>query len=352
MCTTRSDSLRGPRGRAWGSLPRGRSPRLENKISGHNRVGHRERGLGESVTFGVNRLGILQSDAAGGRRGSDWRPPPPTSWGWEKARPRPRLGWARHPCGRGVGDAADRGTRAEPRDRKRKFACLSHPPQAGGADRWRSRARATLRPQQPIFSCRPLFPGGGPGAPPLCPARGWTCADWGPGRSPRDARRGLAVLGAGGRPLSLHLSRPPSIRLGFPLRAYGASAVCSLRTGGALEPPAERSDPPFPALFPAAAAPDPIGLCARQRCFRNRLWGASLVGSRVFPSSTRRLPSVTRRRLCPRGGGNPRSVRQQKSGVYRDHGGPAVRTVSVTAMRSLDRRLCSTSLARPARTKL
>lgn len=100
---------------------------------------------------------------------------------------------------------------------------------------------------------------GGQGALPLCPARSWTRADWGPGRSPRDARLRLAVPGAGGRPLSLHLSRPPSIWLGFPLRAYCACAVCSRRTGGAPEPPPERSDPPFPVLFLAAAAPDRIG---------------------------------------------------------------------------------------------
>lgn len=153
-------------------------------------------------------------------------------------------------------------------------------------------------------------------------------ADWGgPGRSPRDTRLGRAAVGAGCTPGStracppaLHLARLSSARLlcacggptvrtrGDPLCARGGPIARRGRSGA---PGPQRPRPslsrPAP-LFPRAGAQGHIRLCACKLCFSNRLWGASLVGNRVF---SLRLPSVTCRRLFLRGAGSPRFVCQQ-----------------------------------------
>lgn len=147
VCTTRGDSLSGPQGGEWGSPREGLKLsaqqwyRIENKIArqvGDNPVGHGKGwgvGLDESVTSWGNRLGtpaklkILGSDAAGRSRGPDLRPPHthPGGEGCSRA-PRPRLRVGEAPLQGGMWDADDGGTQAEPRDRKRKFACLSCSP--------------------------------------------------------------------------------------------------------------------------------------------------------------------------------------------------------------------------------
>lgn len=99
MCATRGDSAPGPQGGEWGSPGEGlelyaRRPHgIEHEITVHSRhglAGHEPgRGLGESVTFGGNRMGtparcrILGSHAAGGQRRADWRPP---GWGGGESR--------------------------------------------------------------------------------------------------------------------------------------------------------------------------------------------------------------------------------------------------------------------------
>ena len=76
---------------------------------------------------------------------------------------------------------------------------------------------------------------------------------------------------------------------GFPLCAYCARTQSSLRAqGGALESSLLPlySGSCFLLFFLGAAAQDQIRFCTCKPCFRNRLWGASLVGKRVFPCST------------------------------------------------------------------
>lgn len=169
----------------------------------------------------------------------------------------------------------------------------------------------------PSFPAGPLLQRqaweGGQGGQPLCPALRWAPPTGaGRGAAREDTRLGRAAVGAGGTPVPRRLSRQPSIWRGCPLHAYCAHAGGPPRAGGAPEPrapPRPRPSLPGPRpLFPRAGAPGHIRLCACKLCFRNRRWGASLVGNRVFSLP---LPSVTCRRLFLRGAGSPRFVCQQ-----------------------------------------
>lgn len=138
-------------------------------------------------------------------------------------------------------------------------------------------------------------------------------ARWrGAGAQSAGDRAGAGSSRRGRHPLSLHLSRPPSIWLGFLLRAYCARRVPTAHRGrsGAAARPAPIL-PSRPRLFLGMAAPGQTWLWTCKLCFRNRLWGASLVGNRVFPCCTQPLSSVTCRRPFPRGAGSPSFVRQQ-----------------------------------------
>jgi hypothetical protein len=86
--------------------------------------------------------------------------------------------------------------------------------------------------------------------------------------------------GAHGVPFPLRLSRPPGVGPGFPLRA--SCAHCAfLRTGGAVGPaPLDQTTVPRVRAWTATRT-----RCAYKGSFRNRFWGAALVGSRGFPDS-------------------------------------------------------------------
>lgn len=210
-----------------------------NKIAGHaghNLVGHRETGLRIwGYWLGTPaRLSIFGLDAAGRRRVLDSRAPS----GEGKGKPRvPGLTVGEAPLWAGMEDANNPGTHAESRDRKRKFACVSHSPSACG-----------IAPKEPIFfSAIPFFFSGGrrgrrvQGKQQLCPP----CVRLDVRRLGAGAPHTGDPAGAGGSRLlrhllSLHLSRPPSISPGFLLCTYCARAACSRHTGGAVEPPPQR----------------------------------------------------------------------------------------------------------------
>lgn len=171
------------------------------------------------------------------------------------------------------------------------LACLSSCPSAPGckSKELPRLGRGRLGAQeQPIFSCGPPFAEAGVGGRTAVLSRGpLGSADWGgPGRSPRDTRLGRAAVGVSRTPVPRRLSSPPSIWRDFLLRAYCAHAGCPLRAGGRSAAPAPGAATlprrPLP-LFPRAGAPGQIRLCACKLCFRNRFWGTSLFGNRVFP---------------------------------------------------------------------
>lgn len=238
MCTTRSDSLPEPQGGEWGSLREGpeslaqHSHRIENKIvghAGHKPVGHGKRGLVESVTFGGNRLGKPR-EAEGPRigrcagikgRGEG-----------ERRAPCPRLRVGEAPAWAGLGDAADRGTQGEPKNRKRKFACLSLSLSIG---QWGRSCPPRCPETAHLFLPFPFSGGrrgrGGQGRLRLCPARRWTCADWGPGRSPRETGLGRAALAPAAAPFGS--SFPPALYLArlSPARLLCARGVLTAHRG-------------------------------------------------------------------------------------------------------------------------
>lgn len=161
-----------------------------------------------------------------------------------KRAPRPRLRVGEAPMWLGMGDAADRGTQAEPRLRSKKKVCLFvslillRPVGQIAAALGRRRPGA---PKRPIFSCRLRFPEGGVGG------EGWegaalSCA-------PLDVRRlGSRAQPAGDPPgaggagrsapaaaLSLRLSRRPAFGWALPCAPTVRARRAHLRTGGALE---------------------------------------------------------------------------------------------------------------------
>lgn len=132
------------------------------------------------------------------------------------------------------------------------------------------------------------------------------CIRGGPGRSPRETflggrREGLGQPAAARSvAFPLHLSRPPSIWPGFPLRAYCARTAPSARRGRS-GPRVPRLGSSFPAPLlsvPGTVTPGQYKLCTYELCFRNRLRGLSLAGSRgfpqyySFPSRDHMLPSL------------------------------------------------------------
>lgn len=87
MCTTRSDSLPGPQEDEWGSLREGPESLAQQW---HDPVGHGERELRESVTFGGNRWGPPQGLGSSDRTlraGIEDRIPDPLGGAEGKARP-------------------------------------------------------------------------------------------------------------------------------------------------------------------------------------------------------------------------------------------------------------------------
>lgn len=158
------------------------------------------------------------------------------------------------------------------------------------------------------------------------------------GDPPGAGGAGRRALGAGRSPFASSFP-PPCFRLGSSLRAYCARAASSLAHRGRSGAPPGRLGSWAPSAFPRDAAPGQTWLCTCKLCFRNRPWGASLVGGRVFPSSARPQPSVTCRRLCPAvAGARALWLSCTAVSIYRCHCHPAVGRVSVTAMRSEDRR--------------
>lgn len=109
----------------------------------------------------------------------------------------------------------------------------------------------------------------------------------GPGAACGDPA-GRAALLAGGVPFLLHLSRQTSLWRGFPLCAYCARArraPCAHRGRPGASAPAARTllslaFRPFSEGRPSEGRP---GCVTCKPCFRNRLWGAPVVGNRVFP---------------------------------------------------------------------
>lgn len=160
-------------------------------------------------------------------------------------------------------DAADRGTQTEPRDRKRKFACLSlssslglrgkskEVPHSGAGD---------LEPQNnPFFPAVPLFRRD------TWEERVGKTADLSPAPFRQLGRAGAlpardpavqAALGACGIPFRLHLSRPPSIWQGFLLRAYCARGVLTAHGGrSGARVPAAPTLPSQPLFLGASGRP-------------------------------------------------------------------------------------------------
>lgn len=138
----------------------------------------------------------------------------------------------------------------------------------------------------------------------------------------RGAARGTPAM-AGDTPAPRRLSSLPSVRRGFPLRAYCAHAGCPLRAGGrsAARALGAATLPrrPLP-LFPGA--PGRIRLC-----FRNRFWGASLVAASPCSRSHAAASSSSvpgARVLC---------VSSKAVSIYRRRCRPAMCKVSITAMR-------------------
>lgn len=105
---------------------------------------------------------------------------------------------------------------------------LSHSPSACGT-----------APKQPIFSCCPFFfrreawEASAGKAAALSHARGWTCADWGPGRSTRETGLRRVALGSCG--ISFHFIFParPPFGQAFPC-APTVRAQCAHCAQGAL----------------------------------------------------------------------------------------------------------------------
>lgn len=239
--------------------------------------------------------------------------------------PRPGLRGGEAPLWGGMRDAAYRGTQAETRDRKRKFACLSLSfsisPRGKSKELPHSGAGDAAPQNSPSFPAVPLFPEGGtggerregsrfvPGAA-LPAGMGWGAACGRPGRGPR-----LSAPAAS--PFRLRLSRPPSIWQGFPL----ARLLCARRarcTQGALwSPDRGCSEPRFPAPLLRSGRPGSGLVEYFVNCVSGIRSGVPpwlAVG--FSPCSNQPLPSVTCRRFFPRGAGSPHFVRQQQGGEY------------------------------------
>lgn len=172
-------------------------------------------------------------------------------------------------------------------------------------------------------------------------------------------RAGAGSSRRGRHPLSLHLSRPPSIWLGFLLRAYCARRVPPAHRGrsGAPARPAPIL-PSRPRLFLGVAAPVGPG-CVLANCASGIVSGVppwlAIGFSPVLLSPCPRSHAAAPSPAVP--GARVLFVSSKAVSIYRRHCNPAVCKVSITAMRSTRptahaRRLRSTLLGRPERKKL
>lgn len=218
------------------------------------------------------------------------------------------------------------------------FVCLSHSLSGCGA---KSSGASHSAPQNsPSFPAAPFF------RREACEGRAGKAAAL--SRAQLDVRwLGAGALSAGdpagagssrrGRhPLSLHLSRPPSIWPGFPLRAYCARGVLTAHRGRSGAP-ARRLRSSLPGQDSSKGRPPRVRPgCVLANCASGIVSGVPpwlAVGfSPVLPSCCPRSHAATPSPAVP--GARVLFVSSKAVSIYRCHCNPAVCKVSITAMRS------------------